>query len=57
MAAVKRADINQPESRLMLVLMWVERSRLRRVAACVGALLVGSTPFVYVAYVLKAFVF
>ena len=57
MAAVSGADISQPASRVVLVLMWVERSRLRRLSACVGALMVGSMPFIYLAYISQAFVF
>ncbi len=57
MAVATQADIIQPTTWLVLVLMWIERSRLRRFAACAGALLAGSTPFVYLAYISRAFVF
>ena len=57
MAVVTQVDISQPTSRLVLVLMWIERSRLRRFAACAGALLAGSPPFVYLAYFSRAFGF
>ena len=57
MAAVTRADISQPVLRLVLVLLWIDRSHLRRLAACIGALLLGSMPFIYVAYISQVFVF
>ena len=56
MAAVTQVDISQPGSRLVLVLMWIECSRLRRLSACVGALLVGSMPFIYLAYISQVFI-
>ena len=57
MAAVTRTDIGRPATRLVLALIWIDRSRARRLAACVGALLLGSMPFVYLAYISQAFVF
>ena len=57
MMALTRASISQPPSRPGLLLMWIDCSRLRRLAACVGAFLVGSMPFVYVACISQAIVF
>ncbi len=57
MAAVTQADVGQSTSRLAIALTWIDRSRPRRLAACTGALLVGSMPFLYVAYMAQAFIF
>ena len=57
MTVVTDANISQHSERLVLALMWIEQSRLRRFAACAGALLAGSPPFVYFAYISRAFLF
>jgi hypothetical protein len=56
MSAVARAESSRPASRLVLLLMWIDRSRARRFAACAGALAAGSAPFIYLAYISRAFV-
>ena len=57
MASITRTSVGRPASRGVLLLMWMDRSRLRRFAACIGALLVGSVPFVYLAYISQVFIF
>ena len=44
-------------SLLIKVGLWIERSRLTRYAACAVALLVGSTPFLFLAHVAQLIVF
>jgi hypothetical protein len=44
-------------SLLINVGLWIERSRLTRYAACAVALLVGSTPFLFLAHVAQLIAF
>ena len=44
-------------SRTVILLMWLDRSRWARMAACSAALLLGSAPFVYLVYVSQAIPF
>lgn len=37
--------------------LWIEQSRLTRIAACLTALVIGSTPFVFLAYAAQLIAF
>ena len=56
MTAVTRIEAGRRASRLVSVLLWIDHTRSRRLAACAAALLIGSLPFVYLAHISKAFV-
>jgi hypothetical protein len=57
MAAIARSEDSGRASSLLLLLMWVDRSWVRRIAACAAAFMVGSIPFAYIAYISKALPF
>jgi len=57
MEAIAQSAWVRVTSRRLRLLTWIERSRMRCAAACGGALLVGSLPFVYLAYICQALVF
>ena len=57
MASVSKTEMTRRVSRLLALVMWIDRSGIRRLTACLVALAVGSLPFVYLAYISKAFVF
>ena len=56
MNAIAEAEAGRRASRLVLLLLWVDRTRTRRLAVCAAALLIGSLPFLYLAHISKAFV-
>ena len=57
MAAVREAENRRQQSLLLWIAVRIESSRLARYTACLAALLVGSSPFLYMAYVAQLLVF
>jgi hypothetical protein len=57
MGVVITRETTRRISLLIRVGLWIERSRLTRYAACAVALLVGSTPFLFLAHVAQLIVF
>ena len=57
MAEVQEVESQRKKFLLLRLAQWVESSRLARYTACLAALMVGSTPFVYLAYVAQLLVF
>jgi hypothetical protein len=57
MSSVSDRETTRRVSWLICVAIWVEKSRLARYAACAAALLIGSTPFLFLAHAAQLIVF
>lgn len=57
MSSVSHRETPRRLALLIRVGLWIERSRATRYAACAAALLIGSTPFLFLAHVAQLIVF
>ncbi|MBC8354629.1 MAG: hypothetical protein H8E66_21745 [Planctomycetes bacterium] len=57
MASVRQSQTAHKISLVVRLALWVERSRVTRYLACSTALLIGSTPFIFLAYFAQLIVF
>ena len=57
MESIERDGDSRLRLSLPSMVRWIDRSRSRQLAACVAALVIGSSPFVYLAYVSQTVVF
>ncbi|MBP87694.1 MAG: hypothetical protein CMJ64_13380 [Planctomycetaceae bacterium] len=57
MATVQETEVRRKQSLLLRLAQRIEESRLARWTACMAAFLVGSSPFLYLAYVAQLLVF
>jgi len=57
MASVEELDSQRKQFLFLRIAQWIEDKRLARWSACLAALLVGSSPFLYLAYIAQLLVF